>query len=793
MVDPEAAADRTPIPDELPGLRLASTVVFPFDVVSVPIDRPRSRHMLDETPGDAAIIACFLPREPEPEGRLAERLEDFLPIGVACRVIHRMRMPNDTVQVVLQGLGRIRLEEVVRAEPYLEFRVSPVDDHEPKGADIDARIVRCMELVDELVQAEGGYPPEMVNILRMNISGAGRFADLLGAHLRLPLELKRHLLAAPTVRERLQIVEEALAEALARNQVQEEVGARVKAELTARQREQLLRAQLRAIHRELGEGGDTAAEAEALREAVEARGLPEAVEEIALREVERLGSMPQASGEQHVVRTYVQWLLDLPWEVPARGRVNLRKARHVLDAAHYGLQDVKERILEHLAVQRLANDPRAPVLCLVGPPGVGKTSLGRSVADAMGRPFARFSVGGVRDESEIRGHRRTYVGAMPGKILQTIRRAGSADCLFLIDEIDKMGADARGDPSSALLEVLDPSQNEAFTDHYLDVPYDLSHVFFMATANDVSTIPGPLRDRMEIVHLPGYTRLEKLAIAKRHLVPAVLEETGLTTRRLVFEDAAILDLIDRYTREAGVRGLRRQLARLARRRALEVAQGGPEGKGKLVMTPERVAERLGPPSHEPTVRSRDAAVGVTAGLAWTPAGGDLLFIEATLVPGSGHVKVTGRLGEVMRESAEAAFTYVRSKARELDIDPERIRTHDVHVHVPDGATPKDGPSAGVTIATCLASLFTGRPARPDVAMTGEITLKGRVLAVGGVKEKVLAAHRAGIQTVLLPEGNRRDLAEIPPEVQAALTLRFTKDVRENIDTTLLSLLLPDDE
>ncbi len=786
-------ADRTPIPEVLPGMRLASTVVFPFDVVSVPIDRPRSRRMLDAYPGDAALVACFLPHEPEPEHRLAERAEDFLPVGVACRVIHRMRMPNDTVQVVLQGLARIRLEEVTRAEPFLEFRVSQVPEQEPRGSDVDARIVRCMDLVEALVEGEGGYPAEMVNILRMNISGAGRFADLLGAHLRLPLTMKRHLLAAPTVRERLHIVEEALGESIAHLKVQEDVGEQVKAELSARQREAILRAQLRAIHRELGDEGDAQAEAATLRETILARGLPPAIAEVALKEVDRLATMTPASGEQNVVRTYVQWLLDLPWTAPPRRRVDLKRARRVLDAAHHGLNDVKERILEHLAVQRLSDDPRTPVLCLVGPPGVGKTSLGRSVADAMGRRFASFSVGGVRDESEIRGHRRTYVGAMPGKIVQTLRRVGAADCVFLIDEIDKMGSDARGDPASALLEVLDPSQNDAFMDHYLDVPCDLSHVFFLATANDVGAIPEPLRDRMEIVTLTGYTRLEKLAIARRHLLPRVLEECGLTPRRIAFQDAAILEVIDRYTREAGVRELKRRLGRIVRRRALAVAQSGTDGKGLLTVTPAVVAQTLGAPIHAPTARSREAAVGVTAGLAWTPSGGDLLFIEGTLVPGNGNVKVTGRLGEVMRESAEAAFTFVRSRAKDLHIDPERFRTHDVHVHVPDGATPKDGPSAGVTIATCLASLFTGRPARPEVAMTGEITLKGRVLPVGGIKEKVLAAHRAGIEVVLLPEDNRSDLASLPADVRDELEIRFTRDVRENFEATLLSLLLPDEE
>ncbi len=781
--------DAAEIPDELPGLALRSTVVFPFDVVSVALDRPRSLRMVEGHPEDATMVACFFPRDREAQ-RLTE-VEDFEPVGVVCRIIHRMRMPNESVQVVLQGLRRVRLLEVVGVQPNYRFRLEPIEEREPRGADIDGLIYRCMELVDELVKAEGGYPAEMVNILRMNIAGAGRFADLIGAHVNFSLPIKTRILVTEGVRERLRIVEDVLQEGVAKHEVQKEVAAKVKVDIDRRQREHLLRTQLKAIREELGIDGDSEADVLELRDRIEAAALPEEVATAASREVDRLASMPPASAEYHVARTYVQWILDLPWPLEARKPISLKAARRILDRDHEGLEEVKERILEFLAVRRLKDDPRSPVLCLTGPPGVGKTSLGRSIAEATGRAFVRVSVGGMRDEAEIKGHRRTYVGAMPGKILQAIKRAGARDCVFVIDEIDKMGSDVRGDPSSAMLEVLDPEQNDAYVDHYLDLPFDLSRVFFVCTSNVLENIPGPLRDRMEVVELSGYTRQEKLRIARGHLLPRALEDTGLSSEHLVFTDAGLYALIDGYTREAGVRNLRRQIGRVCRRRALEVAESGEDPKRARI--DDRAVERmLGPRLFEDTARFRDAAVGVTAGLAWTPVGGDLLFFEASLVPGRGRIRVTGRLGDVMRESAEAAFSYIRAIARELEIAPETLEQNDIHLHVPEGATPKDGPSAGVTMAACLASLLTGKPARADLAMTGEITLKGRVLPVGGIKEKVLAAHRAGIRQVLLPEANRKDLASIPAEVRDELEIRFTRSARENIEAALMPIYLAQD-
>jgi ATP-dependent Lon protease len=785
------ALDQTEIPSELPGLRLLSTVVFPFDVVSVQIDRPRSMRLIqdiaEDITGDAALVACFFPRDRDAPD--ADAVSDFHPVGVVCRVIHRMKMPNESVQIVLQGLRRMHLEEIVQTEPYYRFRIAPVDEREPRGSDVDGLIYRTMEMVGQLVKAEGGYPPEMVNILRMNIAGAGRFADLVGAHVNLPLETKTRICATGNVRTRLRLVEEVLEEALARHEIEEEVAQKVKLDIGKRQREHLLRTQLKTIRKELGMEGDGEAEALELRDQIDEAELPEEIRTAALREVDRLMTMPQSSAEYHVLRTYVGWILDLPWNIPTRKPINLKTARRILERDHAGLEDVKERILEFLAVRQLKDDPRSPVLCLTGPPGVGKTSLGRSIAEAMGRAFVRVSVGGMRDEAEIKGHRRTYVGAMPGKILQAIKRAGARDCVFVIDEIDKMGSDARGDPSSAMLEVLDPEQNDAFLDHYLDLPFDLSRVFFLCTSNVLENIPGPLRDRMEIVTLSGYTRHEKLAIARKHLLPQVIVEHGLAPKDLVFTDGGLQTLIDGYTREAGVRNLKRLIGRVCRRRALEVAESGEVMKGARV--DERTLERyLGARQFEDTTRQRDPAVGVTAGLAWTPVGGDLLFFEASLVPGKGGIRVTGRLGDVMRESAETALSFVQSIGAEIGIDPRAFQRYDIHLHVPEGATPKDGPSAGVTMAACLASLLTGKPARADLAMTGEITLKGRVLPVGGIKEKLLAAHRGGMKQVYLPEGNRKDLEEIPAEVLKEMEVYFSTDARQNIAAALLQIYLP---
>ncbi len=830
MVSPAPDLHDVEIPEHVPAVVLASSVVFPYDVVSVQVSKPQGLRLLEQNPGDSVIVACLFPKDPDTDQ--LERLTDVLPVGVACRVIHRMKMPNDTIQVVFQGLRRIEAKEIVRTEPYLVCRVAEVKVREPRGPEVDGLIYRCMEMVDELIRVEGGYPSEMVDILRMNIAGGGRFADLVGAHLNLPLAVKRKVAATADVADRLKILEDVLEEGIARVRVEQDVGQKVRVEIDRRQRETLLRAQMRAIRKELGEDGDTDQEVADLRERVKALGLPKEVDEAASRELDRLAQMSTSSAEYHVVRTYVGWILDLPWNVTSRARIDLEKARAVLDRDHFGLQDVKERILEFLAVRRLKKDPRGPILCLAGPPGVGKTSLGRSVAEAVGRPFVRVSVGGMRDEAEIKGHRRTYVGALPGKVVQALKRAGTRDPVFMIDEIDKMGNDpSRGDPASAMLEVLDPEQNASFTDHYLDLPFDLSKVFFIATANYLDDIPGPLRDRMEVITLAGYTREEKFHIARRHLLPKVAAETGLGPDQVEWTDAAVRAVIDGWTREAGVRNLERLLGSICRKVALKVAAGtvekdeqdvvgraedaklpakgkagggakaGKEPKGRgaaakpshVVVDAADVGTYLGRPHFTDEGRAREPSVGVATGLAWTAGGGTVLFIEAQAMPGGGRVVITGRLGEVMRESVDLAFSWVRSHAEELGIPVEAFRTQDVHVHVPEGATPKDGPSAGVTIVTALVSLFTGKPIRTDLAMTGEVTLKGRVLPVGGIKEKVLSAHRAGIRKVLLPEGNRRDLDDLPEEVRAEMDVLFTADVRSNVTEALMAVVLPESQ
>ena len=778
-----------PIPEEVPGTLLVSTVVFPYDVVSVQMNKPRSLRMLEENPGDNVIVGCFFPKDPDADD--AQSVDDLLPVGVACRLIHRMRMPNDTVQVVFQGLKRIECLEVLKTDPCFRFRVKEVDPREPRGPEVDGLVYRCMEMVEELIRAEGGYPQEMVEILRMNIAGGGRFADLVGAHVNLPLAIKRKIAVTADVRDRLQVVEDVLQEAIGRVRVEADVSHKVRLEIDRRQRENLLRAQMREIRKELGEEADAEAEVADLRERVRALGLPKDANDAAMREVDRLAGMSPSSAEYNVARTYVGWILDLPWNSTSRGRIDLEKAKETLDRDHWGLEDVKERILEFLAVRRLKKDPRGPILCLAGPPGVGKTSLGKSVAEAVGRPFSRMSVGGMRDEAEIKGHRRTYVGALPGKVLQALKRAGTRDPVLMIDEIDKMGSDgAHGDPSAALLEVLDPEQNSSFTDHYLDLPFDLSKVFFIATANNLEDIPGPLRDRMEVISLAGYTREEKFHIAKMHLVPKVLRDNGLKADHVEFTDEGIRAVIDGWTREAGVRNLERLLGRVCRKVARAVAAGKAE---RVVVTAEKVSQFLDLPYFTDEGRAREPMVGVATGLAWTAGGGSVLFIEAQSMPGTGQVHVTGRLGEVMRESADLAMSWVRANAQDYGIEPETFKKNDVHLHVPEGATPKDGPSAGVTLVTALVSLFTDKPIRADLAMTGEVTLKGRVLPVGGIKEKVLAAHRAGIKRVLLPEGNVRDLKDVPDEVKKDLEIETTSSVRQNVEKALMSVILPDAE
>jgi len=773
-------------PREFPALQLLSSVVFPDDVVSVQIPEEEAAGALllldDQTSPEVAVIFAT------PGVATPRRVREIEPVCILGRVVQRMQMPGGGLQVVFQGLARAEIGSL-RVESEIPFvTATPVQSDTADTAATNRLVVEVLDLIAEYLPREGTYPDEMEGILRTNIRGPGRFADLVAAYIHLPLPVKREVAVSVDVERRLEIVRNALKCELERFTVEADVHSRVRQQLEERQREQYLRQQMRAIRHELGDDGSPEEETDELLERMRELKLPKEAREVAEREIRRLRSVAPSSAEYQVIRTYVGWLLELPWSRRTRDRLDLRRARRILDEDHSGLEKVKERILEHLAVRKLNRTQRGPILCLVGPPGVGKTSLGKAVAKALGRKFVRMSVGGLRDEAEIKGHRRTYVGAMPGKVIQLVRRAGTKNPVLQIDEIDKMGADHRGDPASAVLEVLDPECNDSFRDHYLDVGFDLSEVFFLVTANLLETIPAALRDRLEVLRMGGYTREEKLKIARKHLVPRAVAESGLEAGHVRFTNTGLERIVDGHTREAGLRELERNIRAVCRKVATRYGEGQV---GKVRVGKQRVRELLGPARYRDEIAGRRPEIGVATGLAWTAYGGAILSIEANRMPGRGNIIVTGQLGEVMRESAQAALSYVRTSCEEFDIDPALFRKCDVHIHFPEGATPKDGPSAGVAIATCLASLFTGRAVRADLAMTGEVTLKGRVLEVGGIKEKLLAAHRAGIRTVIIPKDNLKDLEEVPEEVRRDLDVIGSEDVDMNICEALLNIVVAD--
>jgi ATP-dependent Lon protease len=691
-----------------------------------------------------------------------------------------LRYPDRSVRILVQGLRRIETVEFVEHEPYLRARVRLLHDVAQASSELDALQAHMVSQFAKFVSMTP-YLPDELQVVVMNIKDPGKVTDLIASNLNIAVEEKQELLSALEVRTRLERLSTILNREIELLELGHKIQSQVQSELNKNQKEFYLRQQLRAIQKELGEGDPRATELEELREKLDAAELPQAAREAADRELERLKVIPPESAEHSVVRTYLEWLASLPWSIGTTDNLDLTHARQVLDEDHFDLEKIKDRILEHLAVRRLKQDGKSPILCFVGPPGVGKTSLGRSIARAMGRKFVRLSLGGVRDEAEIRGHRRTYVGALPGRIVQNLRTAGANNPLFMLDEIDKLGMDFRGDPASALLEVLDPEQNATFQDHYLDVAFDLSRVMFVTTANVLDTIPPPLRDRMEVIELAGYTEEEKLEIAKRHVIPKQLREHGLGPEQLRFEDDAIVLIARAYTREAGLRNLEREIGRVCRKVARAVTEGRTE---PVVCTPEKLHEYLGAERFFSEVAERTEEPGVAVGLAWTPAGGDILFVEATRMPGKKGLTLTGSLGDVMKESAQAALSYVRSRAERLGLAPDFFEASDLHVHVPSGAIPKDGPSAGVTLTTALASLLTGRPLRANLAMTGEVTLRGRVLPVGGIKEKVLAARRAGIDTVILPRRNEKDLEDVPESARAAMRFHFVDTMDEVLDLAL---------
>jgi ATP-dependent Lon protease len=759
------------LPAELPVLPLKDTVVFPDSMTPLAIGQERSIRLVDDVIGGERLLALVTVRDPEVE---APGWSDLHGIGTAA-IVHKMiRVPDGTLRILVQGLRRIHLDEPVADEPYLVARFSVVPDEEEGSTELEALMRNAQSLFGQIIGL-APYLPEELQIAAANVADAGALCNLVASTLRLKTEEKQQILETADAEERLREITKILNRELEVFELGTKIQSQVQSELEKGQREFFLRQQLKAIQEELGEGDPEQAEANELRERLDALELPEEVRKAADRELLRLERLPAAAAEYGVIRTYLDWIATLPWGVTTPDDLDLDRARQILDEDHYDLDKVKERIVEHLAVSKLKQDPAGQILCFVGPPGVGKTSLGQSVARTLGRKFARLSVGGVRDEAEIRGHRRTYIGAMPGSIIRAFRDAESMNPVVLIDEIDKMGADVRGDPASAMLEVLDPAQNCTFRDHYLDLPFDLSKTLFICTANTADTIPSPLLDRMDVIQLSGYTEEEKLGIAQRYLVPRQIEEHGLDPGRISIGERVLRLLAREYTREAGVRGLERRIGDLCRKAAVRVARGSDE---KIRVSEKLVREWLGPRQFSAESRRRTADPGVATGLAYTPVGGDVLFIEAQAYPGRGKLTVTGQLGEVMQESAQAALSWVRSHTAELELDEEWFARHDVHLHVPAGAIPKDGPSAGIAMATAIASLVRETPVADDVAMTGEITLTGQVLPIGGVREKVLAAQRAGLDRVILPRENEHDLDELPPETRDAVGFVLVDSIGE---------------
>jgi ATP-dependent Lon protease len=786
---PVEVGARNHVPDTLPVLPLRETVPLPDTLTPLAIGQERSVQLVNDVLAGDRLLVMVASRKPELESPGPEDLHDVGVVGAVARMI---KIPDGTLRILVQGAQRVRLSEWVREEPYLVAKVEELPDVVQESPELTALTRNVQETFTQIVE-QVPYLPEELQLAVANIDDPSTLSHLIAGSLRLPTEEKQALLEEVDVGRRLRRLAEILARELEVISIGSEIQSQVQSEIDKGQREYVLRQQLKAIQDELGDFDESAEEARELREQLAEIDLPEDVRKQADRELRRLEHLPAQAAEHGVIRTYLEWIASLPWGKSTEDDLDLTHAREVLDTDHYDIEQVKDRILEFLAVRKLKPDARGTILCFAGPPGVGKTSLGKSVARALGRRFERISVGGVRDEAEIRGHRRTYIGAMPGTIIRALRDAGSDNPLFMIDEIDKMGADFRGDPSSAMLEVLDPEQNATFRDHYLDVPFDLSKVMFICTANDLDRVPGALRDRMEIIQLAGYTEDEKLQIAKRYLVPRQIERNGLKRSWISFGDKALRRVISDYTREAGVRGLEREIGTICRKVARQVAEtvdharnGKPAKPQKATITPERVRELLGRPRVHSEAKRRTQAAGVATGLAWTPVGGDVLFIEASATPGSGKLLLTGQLGDVMKESAQAALTWVKGHSHDIapELEDAWFADHDLHVHVPAGATPKDGPSAGITIATALASLISRRPVRDEVAMTGEITLTGQVLPIGGLKEKALAAQRHEIRTVIAPALNEADAEDVPEHLRRRLEFIWVQEIGAVLDAAL---------
>lgn len=761
-------------PDRIPLLIQRGDVVFPQTAMTLVVNRLAGIKLIEDVYPGGQLIGFVTQRDPEVEE--ASQIEDFFPTLTIGSIPKMLKFPDGSIRVVAQGDVRARLVAIEETEPYLVARIEPLHDQIKEGVELEAAVHHVNSIFQRLVEASQQIPEEL-QVAAMNTGDPSRLADLLATNLPFSIEEKEQLLAEPRVYHRLERLGSFLARHLEILELSNKIQVQVGNEISRAQREHFLRQQIKAIQEELGESEKDTPEIEELHRKLRDAKLPTEAMTEAERELDRLSTMHPSSAEHSIIRTYLDWLAALPWEKSTRDRLNLKVARQVLDADHYNLSKVKDRILEYLAVRKLKKDMKGPILCFVGPPGTGKTSLGKSIAKALGREFARISLGGVHDEAEIRGHRRTYVASMPGRVIQALRKAGANNPVFMLDEVDKLGRDFRGDPAAALLEVLDPEQNNTFRDHYLDVDFDLSKVMFIATANVLDTIPAALRDRMEVLELPGYSEEEKMRIAREHLIPKQLEAHGLLPKHVKFTDESLQSIVADYTRESGLRNLEREIASVCRK----VARKHAEGKtATATITPAVVFESLGPPKYFREAADRAAQPGVSVGLAWTPVGGEILFIEATAIPGKGSLTLTGLLGDSMRESAQAAMSYLKSHAQALKLDPARINKTDVHIHVPAGAVPKDGPSAGVAISAALISLFRDEPIRQSLAMTGEVTLTGRVLPVGGVREKMLAARRAGIKSVLIPRRNEKDLVELPEEVKNDLEFHIVETLDDVI-------------
>ena len=763
--DKKDSAGDDPTSSRVPLLPLRDIIVFPHMVVPLFVGRQKSIRALEDAMAGQKLILLAAQRDAKTNDPAEQ---DIYEIGTLGAVVQLLRLPDGTVKVLVEGKRRARVQRYVPNAEFFLVEVEEISENTEAGAESEALIRSVNTTFEAYVKLNKKIPPETVASVA-SIADPSRLADTIVAHLGVKLEDKQEMLALIDPAERLERVLGHMRSEIEILEVERRIRTRVKKQMEKTQKEYYLNEQMRAIQKELGEKDEFKSEIRELEEKIKSKKMGPEAEEKSLKELRKLKMMSPMSAEATVVRNYIDWLVSLPWGEYTEEKLDLAAAERVLEEDHYGLEKVKERIVEYLAVQGLVGELKGPIICLVGPPGVGKTSLGKSIARATGRKFVRVSLGGVRDEAEIRGHRRTYIGALPGKVIQSLKKAGSGNPVFLLDEVDKMSTDFRGDPSSALLEVLDPEQNTTFNDHYLDVDYDLSKVMFITTANSLERIPRPLQDRMEIIRIPGYTEIEKLSIAKKYLISKVREASGLKDVDLEFSDEALLGLIRNYTKEAGVRSLERELAAICRKIVVEVVKGGSTGQ-KIVVDTESLVKHLGPERFRYGQAEEEPKIGVTTGLAWTDLGGELLATEVAIVPGKGKLTITGRLGEVMQESAQAALSYVRSRADDLGLDRDFYQKIDIHIHVPEGATPKDGPSAGITLATSLVSSLVRVPVRSDLAMTGEVTLRGRVLPIGGLKEKVLAAHRGGIKHVLIPSENEKDIVEIPESIRKDLTI-----------------------